>query len=225
MSVFCLVHGSAQNASGWDLLVPELEKLGHSTIRPSLPTDSRDASATAYARVIADSIPADAKDVVVVTHSASCTFLPLIPALRPVSRMVFLAGVIPQVGTSIMAQIQSDRSMMNPAWIGKNPIADDAVAREFLFHDCSEDVVRWALRTRSLMMAVRALTETCPLEKWPEVPASYIVCTDDRTVQPEWSRRAARERLGVEVIEIAGGHCPYVSRPAALARVLTSDLR
>ena len=26
MSLFCLVHGSAQGPSGWDLLVPELNK-------------------------------------------------------------------------------------------------------------------------------------------------------------------------------------------------------
>jgi pimeloyl-ACP methyl ester carboxylesterase len=220
MSVFCLVHGSAQNASGWDLLVPELEKLGHSSVRPALPTDTRDASATSYARVIADSIPADATGVIVVAHSASCAFLPLVPELRPVSRIVFLAGVIPQIGTSILAQIQSDPSMLNPDWIGKNPIADDDVAREFLFHDCYEEATRWALTTRSLMMAVGALTELCPLEKWPACPSSYIVCADDRTVQPEWSRRAARERLGVEPIELPGGHCPYVSRPAELARVL-----
>ncbi|MBZ5602777.1 MAG: alpha/beta hydrolase [Acidobacteriia bacterium] len=221
MSVFCLVHGSAQSAEGWNLLVPELEKRGHAVIRPTLPADTRDASATHYARIIADSIPNDVHEAIVVAHSASCAFLPLVAEIRHVSRIVFLAGVIPQIGTSILGQIQADPTLMNPAWIGKNPVTDDDVAREFLFHDCSPEVQDWALTTRRLMFAVRAMTETCPLEKWPDVPASYIVCADDRTVQPEWSRRAARERLGIEAIELPGGHCPYVSRPAELARVLT----
>ena len=33
---------------------------------------------------------------------------------------------------------------------------------------------------------------------------------------------AARERLGVEAIELPGGHCPHVSRPAHLAEVLST---
>jgi pimeloyl-ACP methyl ester carboxylesterase len=99
---------------------------------------------------------------------------------------------------------------------------DDTVACEFLFHDCAPDVVRWALMTRRLLVAQAALADTCPLTAWPYVPYSSIVCDDDRTISPMWSRRIARERLGVEPIELPGGHCPHVSRPAALARVLAS---
>jgi hypothetical protein len=33
-------------------------------------------------------------------------------------------------------------------------------------------------------------------------------------------RAAARERLGVTAIEIDGGHCPHVSRPAELTGIL-----
>jgi hypothetical protein len=45
MSTFCLVHGSTQSATGWDRLVLELERRGHQTITPTLPTDRPDASA------------------------------------------------------------------------------------------------------------------------------------------------------------------------------------
>jgi hypothetical protein len=31
---------------------------------------------------------------------------------------------------------------------------------------------------------------------------------------------AARKRLGVDAIELPGGHCPYLSRPIHLASVL-----
>ena len=59
-----------------------------------------------------------------------------------------------------------------------------------------------------------------PLVAWPDVPASYIVCAEDRTITPAWQRRAAREWLGVEPIELPGGHCPNVGRPEALADAL-----
>ena len=63
-------------------------------------------------------------------------------------------------------------------------------------------------------------SEVTPLQAWPNVPSGYIVCTEDRTAAPAWARRAARERLGVEPIELPGGHCPFLSRPERLAAVL-----
>jgi pimeloyl-ACP methyl ester carboxylesterase len=220
MSLVFLVHGSTQDASGWDLLAPELEKLGHDTARTNLPADEPDASATRYADIIATAIPDDRDDVVVVAHSASGLFLPLVPERRRVRRLVFLAAVIPQIGKSLLDQVKAEPDMLNPEWIGKDPTRDDALAMKFLFHDSSPEVDRWALSTRRLMYAKQAMLEVCPLKSWPRVPSSYVVCADDRTVCPDWSRRAARTRLGVEPIELPGGHCPHVSRPKDLARVL-----
>jgi len=225
MSLFCLVHGSTQNAQGWGLLTPELERRGHRTLTVDLPTNEPQASATRYADVIVQTLDQanyPLRDVVVVAHSASGMFLPLVAAQRPVSHLVFLAAVVPQIGTSILQQIQTNPGMLNLEWVGKNPIEDE-VAREFLFHDCAPEVIDWALTTRSLMYAREAMTEICPLKSWPKVNSSYVVCADDRTITPSWSRQVAREQLGVEPIEMAGGHCPYLSRPSALADVLTSE--
>src|SRR2546422_2363261 len=38
-----------------------------------------------------------------------------------------------------------------------------------------------------------------------------------RSFNPRWSRGASRRLLGVEPIEIPGGHCPFLSRPDLLA--------
>ncbi len=222
MSLFCLVHGSTQNASGWDLLIPELERRGHETVRMNLPVNEPDASATHYADVIAEAIPPDRTDAIVVAHSASGLFLPLVPSRRAVKRLVFLAAAMPEIGKSVLDQMKEDKRMVNPEWIGKDPSKDEQIASHFLFHDCSPEVRKWAFGTMSLMFAREAIVETCPLSAWPAVPCSYIVCEDDRTILPEWSRRAARERLGADAIELQGGHCPQVSRPGELAEVLAN---
>jgi pimeloyl-ACP methyl ester carboxylesterase len=225
MSLFCLVHGSSQNAEGWRLLIPELENRGHRVLAVELPKNEPQASAALYADAIIQALDQSDYEMsraVVVAHSASGMFLPLVAARRPISRMVFLAALVPKPGVSIIEQLRSDPGMLNPEWVGKNPM-DDQVARQFLFHDCSPDVVEWALTTRALTYAREAMTEPCPLESWPDVSSSYVVCGEDRTISPSWSRRVARERLGVEPIELPGGHCPYVSRPAELADALTSE--
>jgi pimeloyl-ACP methyl ester carboxylesterase len=220
VATFCLVHGSTQSASGWDLLVAELDRRGHRTIVPTLAADEPDASASRYADRIVHVLPADASDVIVVAHSAGGLFLPLVPPRRTVRQIVFLAAVIPKIGTSLSEQFQSEPGMLNPEWIGKDPIASDEVALQFLFHDCTPETARWALTTRRLMHARCAYTEVCPLDRWPDVRVAYIVCADDRTVRPAWSIAAARERLGVEPIVLPGGHCPHVSRPSDLAEIL-----
>jgi pimeloyl-ACP methyl ester carboxylesterase len=222
MSLFCLVHGSTQNASCWDLVIPELEQRGYEVVRMNLPTNEPEASATRYADIIAEAIPAHRDDAVVVAHSASGLFLPLVPQRHSVRRLVFLAAVIPQIGKSLRDQVNADKDMFNPDWLGKDPTKDDQIALQFLFHDCSPELGRWALSTMSLMYARQAILEVCPLSVWPSVPSSYIVCGEDRTIQPAWSRRAALERIGVEPVELPGGHCPYVSRPGELADVLAA---
>jgi len=221
MSLFCLVHGSTQNASCWDRLIPRLEQRGHETVRMNLPANEAEASATRYAEVIAHSIPPEREDVIIVAHSASGLFLPLVPGKRRVQRLVFLAAVIPHIGKSLRDQVNEDKTMFNPDWLGKDPTKDEQLARQFLFHDCSPEATDWALGTMSLMFARQAILEICPLKEWPDVPSSYILCAEDRAIQPQWSRRAARERLGVEAIELPGGHCPYVSRPDQLADALS----
>jgi hypothetical protein len=100
---------------------------------------------------------------------------------------------------------------------------DDDVARQFLFHDCAPEVMKWALTTRSLMYEEEAMKEFCPLKAWPSVASSYVICREDRTISPAWSRRIAHEVLGVQPVEMSGGHCPFVSRPSDLADVLTRE--
>ena len=47
-----------------------------------------------------------------------------------------------------------------------------------------------------------------------------ILGTEDRLVNPDWSRRVARERLGVEPVELPTGHFPMITHPELLAERL-----
>ena len=47
-----------------------------------------------------------------------------------------------------------------------------------------------------------------------------IYAADDEFFEPAWERFMARELLGIEPIEIPGGHFPMVEDPDALADLL-----
>jgi pimeloyl-ACP methyl ester carboxylesterase len=222
MTTFCLIHGSGQGPEGWKLLAQELEQRGHSILTLAFQIDKTDEGAAWHANTIIAALDQSGHrpaDVICVAHSASGMYLPLIAERWQPRRMVFLAAVIPCPGISIAEQYRADPSMFNPAWVGKNP-KDDDVAQEFVFHDCPPDRLDWAMSTRIIFYAKCAIEEPCPLQVWPSVPAAYIACKADRTIAPAWQLKAARQRLGVEPVELPGGHCPHVSRPEVLAEVL-----
>ena len=223
MSSYCLIHSSGQGPEGWKLLVDELERRGHHVLTPALDVShAADEGLVYHAETVVEALKRSGlqpSEVVGVAHSAGGMYLPLVADRWPLRRMVFLAALIPRPGLSVMDQCRADPSIFNPAWIGKNPMEDE-VALEFVFHDCPPERLDWAMSTRVLFHAIRAMEEPCPLSAWPAVPTTYIVCAHDRTITPEWQRRAAREWLRVEPIELPGGHCPNVSRPEMLAEVL-----
>ena len=59
-----------------------------------------------------------------------------------------------------------------------------------------------------------------PLGRHPSLPTALVYAADDEFFTSEWERFVARELLGVEPIEISGGHFPMVEDPDALADLL-----
>lgn len=222
MTAYCLVHGSGQGPEGWKLLAHELQRRGHLVLTPAFEVDRTDEGLAFHAETIVQALERsdlDPADVVCVAHSASGMYLPLVADRWRPRRMVFLAALVPRPGVSVAEQYRADPSMFNPDWMRQDP-DDDRAARDFVFHDCPPDRLEWALSTRVVFHARRALEERCPLSAWPAVASASIVCSGDRTIAPAWQRRAARDWLGVGPLELPGGHSPQVSRPEALAEVL-----
>lgn len=220
MSTFGLVHGGGLGAWCWDRLLPELEARGHTAATVDLTSEDQSAGAARCAEVISQAF-ADHDDLVLVGHSIAGLIIPLVAAQRPMQRLIFLHALLPRPGQSLVEQLGDEPDMFNPEmFTAQAPFwEDEAIAIHFLLHDCPPEIAHDAFRRLRPEPGVLG-REVTPLATWPDVPCAYIVCTDDRTATPAWARRAARERLGVEPIEIPGGHCPFLSRPAELAGAL-----
>jgi pimeloyl-ACP methyl ester carboxylesterase len=96
--------------------------------------------------------------------------------------------------------------------------ADLDIACAMFYGDCDEPTTKAALDRLRPQSAYPAILP-CSLAEFPAVETTYVVCSDDQILRPEWSRRTA-ERLGAELIELPGDHSPFYSRPEALAEVL-----
>jgi pimeloyl-ACP methyl ester carboxylesterase len=223
-----LVHGSYQGAWCWELLLPELERLGHRVVTMDMPISDPSLGATEYAQAVEDALDPDSEPMLV-GHSMAGLIIPLVAAHRPARQLVFLAALLPSPGKSANDQraaepIDGRIPATTAEWIdlGENVwMVGPNTATELFFHDAPAEVASWATE-RLRPQAYGVFGEVTPLTAWPDVESRYIVCRDDRATNPDWGRAAARDRLGVEAVEIDGSHSPFLTRPAELARLLDS---
>lgn len=224
MTTIALVHGAFHGGWCWESVMPELVRAGHCAVAPDLPIDDPDAGALAYARVVVDAI-GDAEDVVVVGHSLGGLVVPVVAALRPVRRMVFVAGLVPRPGVPFVEEMATHGdALQGGASAAPNPRSVTPrrpfdVARERYYGDVAVDVARRAWE-RERPQAQLPMAEACPLAAWPDAPSSSIVMTDDHAVAVAYSREVAADVLATTPIELPGSHSPFLSRPAELAQVI-----
>jgi pimeloyl-ACP methyl ester carboxylesterase len=219
VTAFGLIHGANGSGAIWAGVVLELERRGHRAVAPDMPCDDVDAKFTDYAATLRDALQDD--DAVVVGHSlGGCTC-----ALIPARRHVYLAAMIPQAGRTL-AECLKEEPMLDPRMGEAQTKGEDHLrywkregAIDLVFHDVPEDKIESALE-RLRGQSVTPYFETC--EPATGVPASYIVCSDDRVVSPQWGRDAAPRLLGTDAIEFPGGHAPQLVRPRELAELLES---
>jgi pimeloyl-ACP methyl ester carboxylesterase len=228
MATFGLVHGAGHGAWCWERLIPLLEAQGHRAVAMDLPCEDPSAGCTRYAEVV-DRVLPRADDLVLVGHSLGGLTIPLVAARRPVRLLVFLCALIPRPGLSLLDQVAAEPDLYHPV-LRSHPgrrqepdgtvwFADAAAARDVFYHDCAPEDVRWAY-ARLRRQAAAPRREPCPLTAWPARRSAYVLGREDRAVAPAWSRRAARERLGTEPLELDGAHSPFLARPGELADVL-----
>lgn len=221
-----LVHGSYHGAWCWELLRPQLEQLGHRVVTMDLPISDPGCGASEYADAV-EAVLDPGTEPVLVGHSMGGLVIPLVASRRPVHRLVFLAAFLPSPGMSANDQRAAepiDRRIppTTAEWTdhGRDVwMVGPNTATELFYHDVPRSLVGWAV-SRLRPQAYGVLNEVTPLAAWPDVESRSIVCRDDRAINPDWERLAARERLGVEAVEIDGGHSPFLTRPAELAQVL-----
>ena len=226
MTTFVLLHGGGHRGWHWNRLAPELARLGHDMIAPDMPMDNQACGAADWADVVLDAVgDPPAEDLVVVGHSLAGLTLPIVAArLRP-RRMVFLCANVPTPGVVFEAYVAAHPDAIIVPW--ERIEEDEAgrivvpweLAREMYYADCDEALAREAYE-HVVPTATTGFKERCPLDAWPDVPATYILCTEDRVLGPSWAREISRERFGQPAIELPGSHSPFLSRPAPLAGVL-----
>ena len=218
MTDVVLVHGSTQTAAGFWRLTGALERRGHRALTVAIPDAAADSSAR-YAELLAAQLPGDLFRPVVAAHSASGLLLPALADRLDATHQVWLAAAVADYRgrRSLLSEVQADpTAVFHAEWVGVDPTADPVLATYFLFHDTDLATLRQSLPTVARCDLSAVYAETPPIDPTAR-PSTYLLPVDDRALTGDAMHRMARDRLGVEPVEVPGGHNNYVAHPEPIA--------
>lgn len=208
---FVLIPGAGGSPWYWHLVAPKLEARGHEAVPVALPAADDTARLPEYAAAVVRAIGhRDPRRVVLVAQSLAGFVAPLVCAQVAVARLVLVNAMIPKPGETPGAKREQNRRDGRPADAPFDPLVD-------FFHDVPRPVVEEAFAQGAPRQSAGVFASPCAFDRWPNVPTSVLVGRDDRFFPARFQQRVARERLGVAVDEMPGGHLVALSQPEALA--------
>jgi pimeloyl-ACP methyl ester carboxylesterase len=227
-AIVVLVHGAGGGPWMWEAVGEELDAMGVEHLEADLPTmdENGDGAAdfhtdAAHVRALLDGIEGP---LVLCGGSYGGIVITEASAGHPrVQRLVYLAAAMPDVEEDVMTELASACTPEFTAGVAFGPDGrggiDPAVARKVVFQQASPEVADRAIaRFRSMAMGAGG-SPTLEGAGWHDIPSTYVVCSEDRSIRPEVQRRWARSRAS-ETIEVPFDHCSPMSHPKEVAEIL-----
>ena len=223
-ATFILVHGAFGTPAELAPVVLALEARGHRVVNVDLPCERAESTLDDYAAAVVRAMEGTGRPRILVAHSAGGATIPLVAARVPVDRLVFVAAVVPEPGRSVYEVAgPSTQSAIDSVTInhgdGTRSLDVDLLAS--LAPPGEREAYLKFLRETQRRQGWLAMSQPWPGAGMPDVPRSYVLCTEDTLIPPE-RQRAFATSLGVIPIEIASPHAAFASKPRELAGILAS---
>jgi len=242
MSTFVLVHGAWQSAGTWDLLVPLLEKHGHTVITPVLsglgsdqnhlsPDITLQQHVKDVSMQLSRSLSKSPDPVILVGHSYAGMIISGVAEANPsqLRRLIFIDAFIPEDGQSVLDLLPSAtgdyfRGIARDHGNGwRLPGGEGQLDLWGLKPGEARDFVRARLCDFSLRCFEEPLR--LPANRKNGIPATYLASVAEAyPARPFFAPFAAKARaLRWEVTKLETGHDSHVERPSEVANILLSD--
>ena len=218
MATYVLIPGAGGVAWYWRLVEADLRERGHDVVAVDLPADDDSAGLAEYADAVAGKI-GDHTGLILVAHSFGGFTAPLVCDRMPVDLLVMLNAMVPAPGEAPgewWANTGHEQARREQDERDGRATGEDFDMMTTFLHDVPPDLAAEALR-RDRDQSGTPFEKPWPLQAWPEVPTRFLQSRDDRFFPVEFQRRVVRNRLGIRLDEMPGGHLVALSRPKELA--------
>jgi pimeloyl-ACP methyl ester carboxylesterase len=218
-----LVHGAFADATGWQLVIPILEKEGFTVTAVQNPLVSFADDVATTRRMI----DAQAGPVVLVGHSYGGAVITSAAVDRPnVKALVYVAAFAPDAGETLGGLLEKFPSSIGPTLRPDSAgflYIDRAKFHEVFAADVTEPTASVMAATQKPGHASTFDAKTT-IPAWKTIPAWYVVATQDRAINPDLQQLFAK-RMKAQKTEVASSHVPFVSQPELVARVILDAAR
>jgi len=213
-----LVHGGFVDGSGWEGVYNILRKDGYSVAIVQNPTISLADDVAATKRIIAT----QNDPVILVGHSYGGAVITEAGNDPKVAGLVYITAFAPDKGESVSTLIKDP-----PPGAPVPPILPPQDGYLFLdkakFHasfaaDVETEKAAF-MADSQVPWGVEALSGAITEPAWKIKPSWYLIATDDKMIPPPAQHFMAK-RAGSTVVEVAGSHAIYVSKPNAVAAII-----
>ncbi len=214
-----LVHGAFADGTGWQHVIPLLERDGYTVTAVQNPLTSV-ADDIATTRRVIDAQPGS---VVVVGHSYGGLVITGAASGSPkVKALVYVSAFAPDSAEAIGPLLEKypapSAAALRPDAAGFFYI-DRAMFHDIFAKDvrAGEAAVMAAAQKPLAGASFAALLTVAPA--WKTIPSWFIVAQNDRVISPDLERFFAH-RMGATTTELASSHVPFVSQPAKVVKVI-----
>lgn len=222
-----LVHGAWADGTGWQEIIPILQRERYKVIAVQNPLSSLTDDIATTKRAIALET-AKGRNVVAVAHSYGGEVMTGAAAGNPgVKALVYIAALAPDAGErgdqffpQYPTEIFSAFEPPDPA--GFIYLSADKY-RTFFAGDLPERQTRVMQASQKPLNAV-VFSESTPAAAWRTIPSWFIVAKEDRVINPDLERFYAK-RMNARTTEIAASHVVFISRPNQVARIILEAAR
>jgi pimeloyl-ACP methyl ester carboxylesterase len=213
-----IVHGAFADATGWQRVIPILQRDGYFVTAVQNPLDSLDGDIATTQRVI----DAQKGPVVLVGHSYGGAVITGAATGRPnVKALVYIAAFGPEAGEPIGAfgeKYPNDLGAALRADSAGYLTVDRAKFRDLFCQDLPPVEAAVAAATQKPIIGT-VFGASVEQAAWKTIPSWYMVAQEDRAIQPDLERFYAH-RMKAHTVEVHSSHVPFLSRPKEVARLI-----
>jgi len=209
-------HGLWADGSCFSKLIPTLQAEGHEVFASQHGLNSLESD-VACVNFTLNHVPGP---IVLVGHSYGGTLITKAGTHDRVGALVYIAALGPDEDET--SQGHQDQFARTPLF-DHIEVADGRLWLKpsgvpYFCGDLPEAEQKLVLATGAVP-AADLFNQQVPGTAWHTKPSWYIVATNDRTVNPELERFAAK-RMGAKTYEVASSHVPMLSHPAFVLDVI-----